>query len=333
MPGRYSKPVYILNIPWQAYELCIVFALAIFFVAHRWSHLHGGAFAFAIRLLSGLAFLTIFYGSFIEPRLLKIRRYVVGRVKAADAAHAMNRVKAAGAAKAIPRSFRVAFLSDIHVGPYKGEKWVRRLVHRTNGLKPDLILLGGDFLYGNADALPALAPLKDLKAPLGVYAILGNHDEWKARQESKSWFEASGIPLLLNRSLRIDKDGRTISVAGADDDWYGETDLAAAFKDIAPDDLAVIMLHNPDLAVPSLEMLKDRPGPTFIFSGHTHGGQIRLPWWGSVMRLPHHLGRKYDRGVFDFSGIPLVIGAGAGESGPRARLFCPPEIVLATLQY
>jgi predicted MPP superfamily phosphohydrolase len=230
-------------------------------------------------------------------------------------------------------TLNVAFLSDIHVGPYKGEKWVRKLVERTNALKPDLVLLGGDFIYRNADDLPGLAPFKELKAPLGVYAILGNHDEWIARKEAKAWFETSGIPLLLNRSLHAEKDGRKISIAGADDDWYGETDLVAAFKDIAPDDLAVIMLHNPELAVPSAAMLRARPGPTFFFSGHTHGGQIRLPWWGPVPALPHHLGRRYDRGVFAFDGLPLVIGAGLGESGPRARLFCPPEIVVAELKY
>jgi predicted MPP superfamily phosphohydrolase len=231
------------------------------------------------------------------------------------------------------RTLTAAFLSDIHVGPYKGEKWVRKLVESTNALNPDLILLGGDFLYRNADALPDLSPFKDLKAPFGVYAILGNHDEWKAGQEAIAWFQSSGIPLLINRNLRKEKDGQKISIAGADDDWYGETDLAAAFKDLAPDDVAVVMLHNPDLAIPAAAMLKGRPGPTFFFSGHTHGGQIRLPFWGSVMPLPHRLGRKYDRGVFAIDGIPLIIGAGLGEAGPRARLFCPPEIVLAELRY
>jgi len=80
-------------------------------------------------------------------------------------------------------------------------------------------------------------------------------------------------------------------------------------------------------------MLKHRAAPTVLISGHTHAGQIRLPFSGTVMPLPHHLGRNDDRGVFDVGGAKLVIGSGAGESGPRARLFCPPEIFLLTMRF
>lgn len=312
MPGKYSSPVYTLDIPWPLYDLAILLALAILFPIHDWSHQHADAFALIVRLISGIGILTLIYGSFIEPWLLKIRRYAVGKGE---------------------RSLRVAFLSDIHVGPYKGAGWVRKLVEKTNALQPDVILLGGDFLYKKADALPELEPLRGMKASLGTYAILGNHDEWVSSPEAHAWFAASGIPLLENKSVRVQKDGVPIRIAGADDDWYGETDLAKAFAEIAPDETAIIMLHNPDLAPPAAALLKGRPGKTFFFSGHTHGGQIRLPFIGPLMHLPHHIGRKYDRGLFDFQGIPYVIGAGSGESGPRARLFCRPEIVLAELRY
>ncbi len=308
MPGTYSVPLE-LDIPWWAFDLAVFLLLGLFAALHVWGYRQGHV---PIALSGALGFLTVAYGSFVEPRLLTVRRYAFGEGE---------------------RVLRVAFLSDIHVGPYKGEAWVKKLVDRTNALKPDLILLGGDFLYKEAKALPELAPLKALRSPLGVFAILGNHDEWKARHESLAWFEAAGIPLLLNRSARLAKEGVSFSIAGVDDDWYGETDLALAFKDIGPDEPAIVMLHNPDLAPPASELLKNRPGPAFFFSGHTHGGQIRLPLLGSVSNLPHYLGRKYDMGIFHFRGIPLVIGAGAGESGPRARLFCPPEIVLAEVRY
>ncbi|HJV32464.1 MAG TPA: metallophosphoesterase, partial [Patescibacteria group bacterium] len=191
-------------------------------------------------------------------------------------------------------------------------------------------LLGGDFLHEKAKDLPKLEPIEGFRAPLGVYAVLGNHDEYKASKEAHAWFAASSVPLLENRAVRARED---VAVAGADDDWYGETDLEAAFKDIPPDGLALVMLHNPDLAPHAAKLLKERAGTTVFFSGHAHGGQIRLPLIGPVPTLPHHLGRTYDRGVFAFGGISLVLGAGVGESGPRARLFCPPEIVLVTVRY
>ncbi|WKZ29043.1 MAG: metallophosphoesterase [Patescibacteria group bacterium] len=312
MPGKYSKPVYVLDLPWQIFDLAIVSALAFFSAAFFWSRSVEGSFGILVMLASAAGFATIFYGSFIEPRRLRVRRYSVG---------------------AGERSLTVAFLSDIHVGPYKGRSWVRHVARKTQALKPDVLLLGGDFLYEKAEALPHLAPLKDMRAPLGVYAILGNHDEWKSRTEALAWFEASGIPLLHNRSARVEKDGASVVIAGAEDDWYGETDLAAALRDVGMADLSLVMLHNPDLAHPSAALLQARSGKTVFFSGHTHGGQIRLPFVGSVMRLPHYLGRRYDRGVFSFDGVPLVLGAGLGESGPRARLFCPPEIVLVTVRF
>ncbi len=312
MARRYSEPVYVLDIPWQIFDLVIFVALAFFASAFFYGQVRGGTLGVLTMLASAVGFLTIAYGSFIEPRRLRVRRYAVGTGK---------------------RALSVAFLSDIHVGPYKKAPWVRHLVRRAQALKPDVILLGGDFLYKNAADLPQLEPLKDLRAPLGVYAILGNHDEWVSRKESLAWFEASGIPLLHNRSVRVENKGASVVIAGAEDDWYGETDLAAALKGVGTSDLSLVMLHNPDLATPAAKLLQEQSGTVVFFSGHTHGGQIRLPFWGPVMRLPHHLNRRYDRGVFSFEGVPLVLGAGTGESGPRARLFCPPEIVLVEVRF
>lgn len=301
MPSRYSKPVYGHNVPWWVYDLTI--AAGCFF------------FAWAANFLTPwavLPLLVLLYGSFFEPRLLKVTRYAVGKGE---------------------RVVKIAYLSDIHVGPYKGSAWVRKLVRATHALAPDLILLGGDFLHEQARDLPKLLPLKDFKAPLGVYAILGNHDEDKANAEARAWFAREGVPLLLNLSKRLPHDGGEVAVAGADDDWYGQTDLDAAFRGIPADVPIVAMLHNPDLAPPAAALLAGRSAPTIFLSGHTHAGQIRLPFVGSIMPLPHHLGRKYDRGVFQVGESTLVIGAGAGESGPRARLFCPPEIVLVTMRF
>ena len=312
MSGKYSRPVYVLDLPWQVFDLAILALLIFFWVGFLRGWAWGGVAGFVLAAASGIGFATIFYGSLIEPRRLRVRRTTVGTGE---------------------RTLTVAFLSDIHVGPYKKTSWVRQLARRTQELEADVILLGGDFLYKEASALPYLEPLKELHAPLGVYAILGNHDEWKAREESLAWFRGANIPLLHNRCVRVQKNGASIVIAGAEDDWYGETDLAAALQDAGSTDLSLVMLHNPDLAPPAATMLRGRSGASVFFSGHTHGGQIRLPLIGAIMRLPHYLGRRFDRGVFSFEGVPLVLGAGLGESGPRARLFCPPEIVLVEVRF
>lgn len=305
MPQKYSKPVYERDVPWQVYDVIIVIGAGLSIA---------GFFAWSPWFLLPLA--VLLYGSFIEPRILTVRRYAVGTGQ---------------------RTMTVAYLSDLHVGPYKGAGWVEKVVRRTNAPAPDLILLGGDFLYRDGEDASKLEPLKNLKAPLGVYGILGNHDEWKsgAPEAAKAQFAKMNIPLLLNRAVRFEHGGGRIAVVGVEDDWHAETDFPAALRNVQPDDLLVMMIHNPDLA-PIAAAFK----PKLMLSGHTHGGQIRLPFVGAVPRLPHWLGRKYDRGLFWFGGhrgltpvSPLVIGQGVGESGPRARFFCPPQVVLVTLRF
>src|SRR5687768_18456341 len=121
MPGRYSKPVYGRHVPWWAFELAIAAGCAFF----AWA-------SFAWTPLALVPLGVLLYGSFVEPHLLTVRRYAVGKGE---------------------RSLTIGFISDVHVGPYKGSAWVRKLVRRTQALSPDLILLGGDFLHESAEDL------------------------------------------------------------------------------------------------------------------------------------------------------------------------------------
>ena len=305
MPQRYAKIAHQLYIPWWAFEITIWLGLALTFSYHVYGHIYGGPLI--LRVLSGIAGLVLVYGSFIEPRFITVKKYEVGNGN---------------------RTVTIVFLSDLHAGVYKRERWFKKLTARTNALGADLILLGGDYLFDRASDAPLLAPLSELKAPLGVFAMLGNHDDYYGSKETVGQFEAMKIPLLVNSSIRI--AGKGLTIVGLEDDWYADARFDAATQGVDTDDALILLSHNPELAVNGL---KDMPRkPALILSGHDHGGQIRLPLIGSIWPMPHFLGRKFDRGIFDI-GAPLIIGQGVGESGPRARLFCPPQIVLITLKY
>jgi hypothetical protein len=307
MPEKYSKIVHQLEWSRSVFEFLTIAGILMF--------TEGALLAFALETgtgdilgwLCGIAAVVMVYGSVIEPWFLTVKRFEVGK-----GANAVT----------------IAFLSDIHVGPYKRERWLARLVRRTNALGADLILLGGDYVYDQAKEASLLGPLAGLRAPLGVYGILGNHDGHYGPEEISRRLEGLGIQMLRNRTVRLTHQGRSIAISGVDDDWFGDTDYEAAARDVRRDDVRIMLIHNPEVAS---HAAKERPN--LMLSGHDHGGQIRLPLLGAIARMPHSLGQKYDRGLFKLDGTPLIIGQGVGESGPRARLFCPPQIVHVTLRF
>lgn len=230
---------------------------------------------------------------------------------------------------------RIAFVSDFHVGPHKGRGFMRRLAERTNALKPDVILLGGDFLYDYKSDPRLLEPLCALTAPLGVYAVMGNHDSGRdvlngritvtrdRTRDVEKVLSAGGITVLHNEWKELKTPAGSFALAGTDDQWMESYDLGKAMDGI-PADLPVILLtHNPDA------VLDDRAlGADIILAGHTHGGQVRLPWIGAVSPIPNIIGRKYDRGMFSLpKETLLIVSHGAGESTARPRFFTAPEIL------
>lgn len=254
------------------------------------------------------AWVTIFWGSFVEPRLLMVREETVA------------------VSSAPQRTLRAAVVSDIHAGPYKGKGWVSEVVEAVNAEHPDVVFLVGDSISNSpADAL-ALEPLRGLVAPMGVYAVTGNHDyEDGAAEYVAATLETLGVRMLRDSSVRI-ADGKIVLV-GVNDLWNGGN-IYRAVSGLRAEDTIILLAHNPDAVLDPETAVVD-----LVVAGHTHGGQIRLPFWGSVPHIPTDLGNTYDKGLFVYNGEQLYITAGVSETGTRARLFNPPEISVLNIEY
>ncbi|NLT73761.1 MAG: metallophosphoesterase [Chloroflexi bacterium] len=214
-------------------------------------------------------------------------------------------------------------LSDLHVTG-RADVWrlryALRLIERTD---PDLIVLTGDFVRGSAAGIDlALPVLRTLEAPLGVYAVLGNHDLWSDREAVARGLAEAGIDLLVNRGLAIEQGEARFYLAGLDDAWSGRPDLDAATAGNTGHLPVVVLLHEPDLGQEIL-----RSGRAWLLlSGHSHGGQVRLPGIGAII-LPEH-GREYDQGLYGVGEGWLYVNRGLGTAAIPVRLGCRPEVTV-----
>jgi uncharacterized protein len=229
----------------------------------------------------------------------------------------------------LERPLRMVQLTDLHFGPAQRLTSVKAWVNATLEQKPDLILITGDFLEYRKSlvGVPELcAELSRLKAPIGVYGVLGNHDLYAVRLgrlELIEPLERAGIRVLTNSGLQIRDD---IFVAGVDDLWNGKPDLEKALKDAPKTGAILLMSHHPDF----LENVPARVSLTFC--GHTHGGQIVLPWVGAL-----HTGSKYgQRFVQGFVtgslGARGFVSRGLGTTALPVRYNCPAELAVFDLR-
>jgi predicted MPP superfamily phosphohydrolase len=229
----------------------------------------------------------------------------------------------------LPQAFdglTVAFLTDIHHGPHVGLDFVRTVVRTTLSLEPDLVLLGGDYCGNDAKYItPCLDVLGSLRAPLGVYGVLGNHDHWHGLQETRTGMKAAGITELTNTGSWLKSGGSRFRLAGVDDLWRGKPDVAAAVGDATAADACLLVSHNPDVA----ETLRD-PRVGLMLSGHTHGGQVVVPGYGAPV-VPSRYGQKYLRGLVEAPVTRVYVSRGLGTVSPPMRFGSRPELTLATL--
>jgi len=230
----------------------------------------------------------------------------------------------------LPKAFdglRVAFLTDIHLGPFITEDYVRSVVRTTMAIAPDLILLGGDYSHReNKYIAPCFDILKSLHAPLGVFGVLGNHDYYRnAVDETRAGMKAARVDELTNRGVWLEREGSRFRLAGVDDLWCGQPDLTNALGNCTSTDACLLVSHNPDY----VETLTDsRVG--LVLSGHTHGGQVNVTMVGAPWTPSRH-GSKYAHGLVDAPVTKVYVSAGVGMSGVPVRANRKPEISLITL--
>lgn len=229
---------------------------------------------------------------------------------------------------------RAVLISDLHLGVFKSPAFLERVAERVNALSPDCVLVAGDLLYSpNAPLEELFATLKVFRAP--VYVVLGNHDDHEMMGRRPGGSDSSVVVEALQRAGVTVAEGRVVTcgkvaLAGIGDRWSNREDFRAAraYQGNAP---LVLLTHNPDTAFsvpPGLSRL--------LLSGHTHGGQIRIPW---LYRRAMPVSGPFDRGLVspvDYSpepaGRPAVFTtSGVGEIGLPMRLFNPPVIDLLHL--
>jgi predicted MPP superfamily phosphohydrolase len=215
---------------------------------------------------------------------------------------------------------RIAVLSDFHLYPYTPLSFLKRAVEETNRLRPDLTVLLGDFVDQTLEAIEELAPLLGtLNARLGVFGVLGNHDHRKGAPCVEERLTREGIQILSNRGVSIGTGAARFHLAGVDS-ISGRFDLLAALEGASERMPTVLLAHEPDVAD---AVLKDGRAALQL-SGHSHGGQIRVPGLG---RFGLPIGaRKYPFGSYRFDGFFLHTSRGLGTTGAPVRLGSVPEI-------
>lgn len=253
--------------------------------------------------LSACVLLFLVYAGFVEPRWVRVARHRVSLVPEPS------------------EWIRLVFLSDFHAGGFKGPSYYRRLTKRVAQLAPDIVVLGGDYVDEFADPVRDLSSLQELHPPLGKYALLGNHDYIDRPECIREHLTRWGYGDLTNQTVSIEKQGRSFSLVGLDEAWFGAPDvhlLRAAMSQPR-----VVIAHEPD------SLLDIEAGEaSLVVMGHTHGGQIRIPFSRFHLPLPQNIPQTYDRGRKEWKGIPVLISQGLGEATSRVRVACPPEILV-----
>ena len=258
------------------------------------------------------------YSGLIEPNVIDVTRLDLK----------VNRLSAAF------DGFKIALISDLHYGPYTGEHEISAAVHDANQLKPDIVFLLGDFVTeslighsrdGARKAEPCARLLARLESPYGTFSVLGNHDYATDPEFVAEALTSHGVTLLRNASEVVERAGARFWLVGLNDAMFGHAALESALRGVPADEPKVLLVHEPDFADES-----SRYGIDIQFSGHSHGGQVRLPGIHPLWLPP--LANKYYRGYYRVRDLQLYTNRGIGTVALPFRFCAPPEVTLVTLR-
>lgn len=227
----------------------------------------------------------------------------------------------------LPASFdglRLAHLTDLHLNHYLDPRFYDFCIEEINRLKPDLTVVTGDIISRKKFGPNAASMLSRIKSVYGVFVLRGNHDFWQDGKKIHREIAKKGIVILDNRTVEIEKQGEKIRLAGVEHPWKK---LKTWDRNLFPRDgtYSICLTHTPDNFLRAT-----RAGAALTLCGHTHGGQIRLPFFGPVV-CPSRFSRRFDQGFFQQGQALLYVNRGVGSTMPF-RFRCPSEIALFILR-
>ncbi|MGE0339129.1 MAG: metallophosphoesterase [Xanthobacteraceae bacterium] len=281
-------------------------------------------------MISRRSFLRLFGGAFAAGAGLLAYAYIESRYRLATTVYRFRPPRW----PQLQKPLRIVALADLHaVEPWMPIARIEEIVRAADALQPDLVLHLGDFVHGiprpfRTGAVPIAAwsaALGKLKAPLGAHAVLGNHDWFQGAEEIRQALAGNGIRVLENGAVKLNTaEGFAFWLAGLGDQVARQDDLGKTMRAISDDAPAILMAHEPDI----FPQVTDRVSLTLC--GHTHGGQIRLPFLGAPV-VPSRYGQRFAYGHIVEQGRHLVVSGGLGCTMLPLRLGSPPEIVLLEL--
>jgi predicted MPP superfamily phosphohydrolase len=227
----------------------------------------------------------------------------------------------------LPKAFegwKIVQFSDVHLGFHYGVEDFQPVIKMINGLKPDVIFFTGDLIQiGNNEpeaAIPLLQSLKGIRG--GKWAVIGNHDFY-TKDKVIQVFQNSHFKVLENSHDFIESNQQRLYIAGIDDMMYGNPNIKKAVKGLTEQDCVLLLAHEPDIADESIKYPVSAQ-----FSGHSHGGQVRIPFYGPIIR--QELARHYSDGFYQVGEkkMPLYVNRGIGTTDLAIRFFCRPEITV-----
>lgn len=261
----------------------------------------------------------------LAGNLSRVAKYAI------DEANSLSLERVEITIKRLPKKldgFRIIHLSDIHHSPFTSLDHIKRAVKVANRLKPDMFVLTGDYVSHEPEYIePVARVLGGLDAEFGTHACLGNHDHWTDADMVANHFRAHGVNMMVNEGFRFEARGAAFWLAGVDDHMVGRTDLVAALRGSYPDEMKLLLAHNPIIFRHSV-----REGIDLTLSGHTHGGQVKMKTAAGIPQKRLIRRRKLTAGLHHRKDSHIYITRGIGTVVLPIRYQCPPEISLLELR-